>query len=303
MVRVQVPASTANLGPGFDCLGMALKLYNTVEMTETSSGLAIEVTGEGASEIPKDTTNVVYNSARQVFKKAGYNPAGLKIRLINNIPVSRGLGSSAAAIVGGMVAANVISGGKLNLHQLLKLAVEMEGHPDNVTPALIGGITVYVHSEDEVKYLKIEPPAGLKAVVAIPAFPLSTKSARKTLPKQVNLEDAVFNIGRAALLVGALQKGDLDFLGVAMEDRLHQCYRAGLVPGMRKVFAAAKLAGARGIALSGAGPALIALADRNLDLIARVMRETFLQSGITARSLILDPSPTGARALEIKNLA
>lgn len=301
MVRVQVPASTANLGPGFDCLGMALKLFNIVEMAKTKSGLAIEVVGEGRNDIPRDTTNIVYQCARQVFEKAGYFPPGLRIKLHNNIPVSRGLGSSAAAIVGGLVAANVIAGGKLSLEQILKLAIQKEGHPDNVTPALIGGITVYAHSEDEVRYLKINPPSGLRAVIVIPDFSLSTKDAREALPKQINMEDAVFNISRTALLVAALQKGDFDLLGVAMEDRLHQCYRAGLVPGMRKVFAAARLAGARGIALSGAGPSLLALTDKNPDLIARVMKETFLQSGITARAVMLDPSPTGARALEVKN--
>jgi len=302
VVRVQVPASTANLGPGFDCLGMALKLFNIVEMAEISSGLSIEVTGEGKNDIPRDKTNIVYICARQVFEKVGYTPSGLKIRLHNNIPVARGLGSSAAAIVGGLVAANIISGGKLTLNQVLKLAIQREGHPDNVTPALIGGITVYAHSEEEeVRYLKIDPPLGLTTVVTIPDFPLSTKDAREALPKQLNLEDAVFNISRAALLVAALQKGDFELLGVAMEDRLHQCYRAGLIPGMRKVFAAARLAGARGVALSGAGPALVALADKNPGLIAKVMKDTFRQSGVTAKSIVIYPSPTGARALEIKN--
>ncbi len=301
MVRVQVPASTANLGPGFDCLGMALKMFNIVEMAEIDSGLHIEITGEGKDYIPRDDTNIVYACAREVFERVGYNPKGLRIKLHNSIPVSRGLGSSAAAIVGGLVAANIISGGKLTAHQLLRLATKKEGHPDNVTPALVGGITVYAQSEEEIRYLKIDPPAGLKTIVTIPGFPLSTKDAREALPKQIPLEDAVFNIGRTALLIASLQKGDLDLLGIAMEDRLHQGYRAALVPGMKKVFAAARLAGAKGIALSGAGPTLIALTDRNPELIAGVMRKTFLQSGVTAKSLILDPSPTGARALQIKN--
>ena len=301
MVRVQVPASTANLGPGFDCLGMALKLFNIVEMSEISFGLSIEVTGEGKGYIPRDTTNVVYTCAQHLFKTVGYTPKGLRIRLHNNIPMSRGLGSSAAAIIGGLVAANVISGGILNPVQLLRIAIQIEGHPDNVTPALFGGITVYAHTDEEVNYLKIDPPSGLKAIITIPDFPLSTKDAREALPKQISLEDAVFNIGRTALLVASLQRGDLNLLAVAMEDRLHQSYRAGLIPGMRKVFAAARLAGAKGVALSGAGPTLIALTDKNPGLIAKVMKETFLQSGVTARSVVLDPSLTGARALEIKN--
>lgn len=300
MVRVQVPATAANLGPGFDCLGMALKMYNMVEMTVAASGVTIEVSGEGARDLSRDETNMVYNCAARVFETAGFSPPGLKIRLINSIPLARGLGSSAAAIVGGLVAANVLCGGKLDTAQLLKLAVQIEGHPDNVTPALIGGITVYTHAEGEINYLKINPPPGLKAVIVVPDFTLSTRSARDVLPKQLPLEDAVFNIGRAALLVGALLQGKFDLLGVAMEDRLHQNFRSSMIPGLKKVFAAARLAGARGVALSGAGPAVVALVDKNPELIAAVMRDTFYQNGVRAKSLVVDLSPVGARALEIK---
>ncbi|MBM7854622.1 homoserine kinase [Desulfohalotomaculum tongense] len=298
MIRVQVPATTANLGPGFDCLGMALKLYNTVEMDETSAGLTIEVHGDGAASIPRDESNIVYKAAHKVFQHVNYNPAGLKIRLTNRVPVCRGLGSSAAAIVGGIVAANILSGGKLSKDKLLALANEMEGHPDNVAPALLGGIIAATAAEGEVRYLYIAPPAGLKTVVAVPDFQLSTKRAREVLPGQVPLQDAVFNVGRTALLVTALCQGDLSKLNYAMEDRLHQSYRASLVPGMKKVLAAARLAGARGVVLSGAGPTLIAFADENFDLIAKVMRDTFRENGIMAKVMVLEPSPVGARAVE-----
>lgn len=300
MVRVQVPASTANLGSGFDCIGMALKLFNVIEMFETSSGLNIEVSGEGSWKIPRDESNIVYRSAWRVFEKTGYKPSGLKLRINNNIPLSRGLGSSAAAIVGGLVAGNIISGGRLSLKHVLQLATQMEGHPDNVTPALLGGITIYIHTEDDIKYLKIEPPSGLRAAIAVPDFTLSTVKARESLPKQYSHEDVVFNISRTALLVAALQMGDLENLGIAMEDRLHQYYRSNLIPGMKKVFAAARLAGARGVALSGSGPSIIALTDKNPELIAKVMKDTFLQSNVMTRSLVLDPSPVGASALEVK---
>ncbi|MCF8011530.1 MAG: homoserine kinase [Clostridiales bacterium] len=298
MVRVQVPASTANLGPGFDCLGMALNLYNIVEITETPAGLDIEITGLGNDSIPRNKANIVYKSAMHVFNKAGYNPPGLKIKLNNNIPVSRGLGSSASAIVGGVVAANKICGNILSTYQLLEIAVKIEGHPDNVTPALLGGITVHARFQEDIHYLKIIPPAELKAAAAIPDFHLSTKSARKALPGRLDFADAVFNVERTALLVAALQKGELQHLELAMEDRLHQQYRESMIPGMKKVFAAAKLAGARGVAVSGAGPTLIALADKNQKYIAGEMQKAFQQCGIQADLAVLELSPDGARELK-----
>lgn len=300
MIRVQVPATTANLGPGFDCLGMALEFYNIVEIIPISQGMVIEVSGEGANEIARDEHNLVYQAAQRVFRQVGYSPSGIKLRLSNQIPVARGLGSSTSAIVGGMIAANLLSGGKLSLKEIISLASLLEGHPDNVAPAVLGGIVVSVQADGEVKYLKIQPPPGLKCVVAIPDFPMATKVSREMLPSQVPFQDAAFNIGRAALLVAALQQGDLSLLGAAMEDRLHQSMRSSMIPGFKKVLAAAKLAGARGVTLSGAGPAVIAFADSNLNLIARVMGDTFRQNGVKCRVLALKPSPIGARALEIK---
>ncbi|MFX4263757.1 homoserine kinase [Pelotomaculum propionicicum] len=300
MIRVQVPATTANMGPGFDCLGMALELHNVVEMIPSSRGVVIEVCGEGAAEIPRDENNLVFQSARRVFMQAGFPVAGLKIRLVNQIPVARGLGSSTAAIVGGIIAANILTGGKLSVRDMITLASSIEGHPDNVAPAILGGIVVSVDDDGEIKYLKIEPPFGLKGVVAIPDFNLVTKISREAIPAQVLFQDAAFNVGRVALLVAALHQGDLSMLGAAMEDRLHQSFRSPLIPGLKKVLAAAKLAGARGVTLSGAGPSVIAFADSNFELIARVMGETFQQNGIKSRVLVLKPSPIGARALEVK---
>ena len=297
MIRVKVPATVANLGPGFDCLGMALEFYNTVELHEVPSGLYIEVHGEGTELIPKNEQNIVYRAARRVFHKVGYTPTGIKIKLTNNVPVGKGLGSSASAIVGGVIAANVMSGEKLKEKDLLSLAAEIEGHPDNVAPALLGGIIVSVSLDGDVKYIKITPPSQLKCVVAVPDFCLSTKISREVLPQQVSFNDAVFNIGRAALLVASLQQGELSLLSVAMEDRMHQAYRSGLIPGMKKVMAAAKLAGARGVTLSGAGPTLIAFADNNMELIAKVMKDTFRQNGIMAKVFILNPSPVGSTTL------
>lgn len=299
MVRVQVPATTANMGPAFDTMGMALKLYNIVEMENVGNGLHIDIEGDGADKIPRDNKNIVYKSAARVFKLAKFEPKGLRIRIINNIPLARGLGSSAAAIVGGILAANIISGSKLGEKEILSLATEIEGHADNVAPALIGGIVISVLTEGEVKYSKIDPPSKLKCVVAIPDFALPTKLAREVLPASISISDAIFNISRTALLVAALMKQDFHQLSTAMEDRIHQPYRANLVPGMKRVFASAKLAGARGIALSGAGPTLIAFCDDNFSLIASVMKDSFLQSGINARVMELEPNPVGAVALEV----
>lgn len=300
MIRVQVPATTANLGPGFDCLGMALELYNTVEVVPASRGLIMDISGEGAAELPRDEHNLVYQAVQRVFRQVGYSPAGLKLRLFNQIPIARGLGSSTSAIVGGVIAANILSGGKLSLKDIINLASSVEGHPDNVAPAVLGGIVVSVQADGDVKCLKIQPPPGLRGVVAIPDFAFATKTSRDILPVQVTFQDASFNVGRAALLVAALQQGDLSLLGVAMEDRLHQSLRSSYIPGFKKILAAAKLAGARGVTLSGAGPTVIAFADSNLELIARVMGDTFRQNGVKSRVLVLKPSPIGARALEIK---
>ncbi|MFZ5632670.1 MAG: homoserine kinase [Bacillota bacterium] len=301
MVRVQVPATTANLGPGFDCLGMALQLYNSVEISAAASGLHIEVQGEGQADIPRDENNMVFHAAQRVFRQVGYRPPGMRIKLVNNIPVARGLGSSTAAIVGGMIAANIISGNTMSQRDIINLAYGMEGHPDNIAASVLGGIVVAVPADGDVKCQKIPPPKNLRAIVSIPDFTLPTRTSREVLPQQVPVNDAIFNLGRVAMLISALYTGDINQFGVAMEDRIHQPYRTTLVPGMKKVFAAAKLAGAKGITLSGAGPTIIAYSDgSNVDLIARVMKDTFRQNGVSAKSLVLGISPVGARALEIK---
>lgn len=298
MVRVQVPATTTNLGPGFECLGIALQLYNTVEMARANTGLTIEAQGEDATEIARDETNIVYKAAMRLFRQTDRMPRGLRIKLINNIPVAKGLGSSAAAVVGGLIAANILSGSKLTQKEILVMAMAMEGRCDNITPALLGGVVVSAATEGEIKYAKIAPPAGLKVIVVIPDYFIPTKTEKDIMPQLVNIQDAVFNLGRLAFLIASLCQGDLSMLSVAMEDRLYQPYRSSLVPGTKKVLAAARLAGARGVCLGGAGPSLLAFADSNFELIARVMRDTFLQNGIRSRTMLLNISPIGARALE-----
>jgi len=302
MVNLRVPATTANLGPGFDTLGMALDMYNYISMTETGSSLIVDVKGAEADKVPKDSSNLAYKAALEVFKKVNYKPKGLKISMNNNIPMARGLGSSASVIVGGMVAANYISGSKLDYDQILHMATCMEGHPDNVAPALLGGIVVSAQFDQETVYRRIKPPADLSTIVAIPDFELSTKKARGALPTDVPLGDAVFSLSRVSLLVWAFINSDMELIGKAMEDKLHQPYRMHLIPGMCKVEKAAKDMGAYSLAISGAGPTLIAFCKTcNAEAVGNAMKRAFEESGITCAIKNLRPEIDGVKILDNEN--
>lgn len=293
-MKIRVPATSANLGPGFDTLGMALELYNTVEMEFRPSGLTIEVEGLGKGTIPTDERNIIYQSAQKVFQLANRPVNGLYMKLTNAIPLSRGLGSSAAAIVGGIVAANQLCEGMLDLQTLLQIATDMEGHPDNVVPAMLGGFTIAGLEQGKVRYVRLDPLTSLKAVVAVPEFTLATHKSRGVLPSHISLQDAVFNVSRTAFLVAALGLGHISLLGMAMDDRLHQPYRCSLVPGMEDVWQAAKQAGALSAALSGAGPSLLAFATTSAEEIGQAMQQAFREHGICSDILILSPDRTGA---------
>jgi len=293
-VSVSVPASTANLGAGFDCLALALGLRNTVELYETKQGLEIDVEGEGAERLATDTTHLTYRAARAVFEKVGRRPEGLRLHAVNGIPVGSGLGSSSAAIVGGLAAANALVEGRLTRKELLRLAHDIEGHPDNVAAALFGGLTLVSASGEEllVKSLPVPP---LKVVIALPELKLSTAQARAALPQQVPLKDAVFNIGRALFTVQALIAGDFELLRWAMNDRLHQPYRKRLIPGFDAVMTEARKAGAVAVALSGAGPSLVAFApDKHWD-IAAAMKATFETEGLECRTFVLPVDRQGVQ--------
>lgn len=293
----------ANLGPGFDTLGMALNLYNTVELEETSTGRRIEVAGEGEQALPRNENNLVAQAINKLFKSASCSFSGWSLRLENNIPLQRGLGSSAAAIVGGLVAANFLAGNPFSREQILSLAIELEGHPDNVAAALLGGVVVIVRNEssctdnsgavNDYLYSCFYPPRGLKIYAVVPEFTLSTKLARSVLPEQVPLKDAVFNLGRVALLITALRDGNWEQLGLAVQDRLHQTYRAHLIPGLEEMFQSARLAGAFGTFLSGAGPSVVALGPAGSRAGEEICR-VFQDHGIEARVLELQPSSQGA---------
>jgi len=295
-VQVDIPASTTNLGPGFDVLGMALKLYNTVEMEVSASGTQIVIEGEGADIIPRDEHNLIYRAAKQVFEKVGEKMPPLSIRLINRTPLARGLGSSGTASIGGLMAASIISGADLERDEILYMAAKMDGHPDNVAASIFGGVIIASLTDNGVACMKFMPPKPVKVVVVVPDFHLLTSDARAVLPKSVDLATAVFNIGRASLLVAALTTGDFRFLGIATDDKLHQPYREKLIPGFRDVFLAAKSVDENvAVALSGAGSSIVALCPDNSTRIGESMRKAFLKHNINSRIMILDIDEEGAR--------
>ncbi|HKV45338.1 MAG TPA: homoserine kinase [bacterium] len=296
MISVRVPATSANLGPGFDALGLALRLHNVLSL-EAAERPEIDIDGEGARSLPRDPTHLAYRAAMAVVARVEGEeaPASRAFRLHqhNRIPLSRGLGSSAAAIIGGAVAANTFLGGPLDQQALLDLATEIEGHPDNVAPALLGGLVVCARTATGVRWMRLAPPT-LRVVLAVPDYHVSTDEARRRLPARVPFPDAVFNVTRAALLVAALIGGRPDLLDEATQDRLHQPYREQLVPGLTEVFAAARRAGAYGVALSGSGPAVLAFGDA--PAIGPAMAQAFETAGAACRILHAEFDGEGAVA-------
>ena len=302
-LRVRVPATTANLGPGFDALGLALDLWNETDFTlRTDDHIVVTITGEGAGILPTDARNTVAASALRLFEVAGEHPLGLHIECRNRIPLSSGLGSSAAAVLTGLLGANTLLNRPLDQAALLKLAVEIEGHPDNVAPALLGGLVVCLTDGEEIIAHKLTPRANRPPIfitLALPACELSTQAARAALPKKVNHDDAVFNISRSVLVAEALTIGDLDLLAAAMHDRLHQPYRLPLIPGAKAAMESAREAGAAAVALSGAGPSLVAFSAQQDRAIGEAMGQAFADAGLGARVFELGISNTGAKVVQL----
>ena len=296
-VRVKVPATTANLGSGFDIFGLALQLYNTYTLT-LSCEPGWSVSQPPDADLPSDENNLVYHAARRVFQRLGAVPPSLHLDLEIDIPVGRGLGSSAASIVGGLVAANMLTGSTLDRTTLLAMATEIEGHPDNVTPALTGGMILCYATGAQHRYLALPIPQNVQIVVAIPDFELNTSQARSVLPAHVSRSDVIFNGSRTALLVAALYQQRYDLLAEAMDDRLHQPYRAALVPGMTEAIAAGYAANALGVALSGSGPSLMALTQNEASAVAAAMSGAFARHGLACETRILQPDTTGADGVE-----
>ena len=295
-VHVRVPASSANLGPGFDSLGLALALHNEVTVEE-ADGVRVAVEGEGAGRLAANERNVVARGVSAAYDAAGRRFPGCALTCVNRVPLSRGLGSSAAAWVGGLVAGNALLGSPLDRSTVLTLAARAEGHPDNVAAALLGGLTVSCGTPEGARAVSLPVPDNLRWIALVPDITSATAEARAVLPPSVPRAHAVFNVQRVALLLAALQAGRSDVLGVALDDRLHQPHRRRLFPWMPDVVAAACRAGALGCVLSGAGPSMLAVAtgdEQATDKVARAMEEALRAARITGSARVLDVDSGGA---------
>ncbi len=304
MVRVQVPSSTTNLGPGFDALGVALNLYNRVELDELPWGLSVHVEGEGAADIPRDETNISVEAVKRVYKKAGRALPGLWMKQRNHIPLARGLGSSSAALVGGLVGGNMMLGSPLSMDELVQMAVEMEGHPDNVVPALVGGFCISATTEEGRTLFTRAPLVDrYRWVIVVPAFEVSTKEARKKIPERIPLSDGTFNVQRVGMLMAAFAYGQNELFREAMRDKFHQPYRKELMGPLDEVFEAAHEAGALGACISGAGPCVLAICDQSAGKAGLAMREVYRVHGIDTRMHVLRIASRGAHAVDYSGVS
>ena len=325
---VTVPATTANIGPGFDCLGAALSRYNRFYFSDLSpdeaekTSLRLEAVGIGAEQVSGQTDNLLYQSFLRVYRHIGQKPPAIQIKIEMGVPLARGLGSSATAIVGGIVGANAFGGFGLEDEILLRLAIEQEGHPDNVVPAFLGGCQLTIAQDTKNQATKpqetntqisknqtlfpwticpIPWEDEIVPVIAIPNFELSTATARKVLPLQYDRRDAIFNMAHLGLLIRALETGNRDWLRSALNDRIHQPYRQSLIPGFEALETAAIVAGAYGLVISGAGPTLLALTDpQRQTIVSQALQDTWKSLGIESEvvALSLDRSGTQVQQLD-----
>ncbi len=286
-VIVRAPATTANLGPGFDCLGMALNVWAEV---------AISVEGKPPGFAPDPAERMAADAARRLYSHLGKAaPDDLWAQYRARIPAARGLGASAVARAAGLLAANAFLGEPLDREAILALGTELEGHPDNMAAVLFGGLQVVVIDDGAVVHAGLAAPAGLKAVLFVPEVAMPTNESRRALPTALSRQDAVYNIGRAALLVAALAGGRPELLDVATRDRLHQPARARIFPAMEPVFQAARQAGALAVFLSGGGSTILALTSGEEERIGRAMAEAAAKEGVGGETMITEPSDRGAQ--------
>ena len=307
-VSVKVPATTANLGPGFDSLGLALPIYNIVTVEETimpGTGIEINIIDETNEQnvlsIPTDENNIVYKAIELLYNSIGQTPSELKITIKTNIPIARGLGSSAAVIVGGLMAANELLGRPADEAALLSIATEIENHPDNITPAIVGGFVVSSLEEDgSVIYSKMNWPKDWNITVCIPDYELSTSIARSVLPAEVPMKDAVFNLKHTAMLVQAVNTHNEKLMKVALNDRLHQQYREKLIPGLKEIKEALKHEeNVLGVVISGAGPAILVISyGNNLDKIRETVSKVWLDLNVKSKILTLQVEENGAYIID-----
>lgn len=260
MIKVRVPATSANLGPGFDSLGIALNIYNEYEFElKEDKGLFFE----GVEEEFQNKDNIIFMAIKKVFDKYDFKFNGIKIKIIKqDIPISRGLGSSSSCIVAGIIGAFALMGREINRDEILSLAVDIEGHPDNVCPAIFGGLisTIMVDNKKTL-YNCVEVKDGIKFIALIPRFKLSTEKARAILPKEILFRDCIYNIGRAAILISCFSNGNYALLKEATKDRIHERFRSKLIDNFDEVYNKSLELGAISCFLSGAGPTLMAIVD------------------------------------------
>ncbi len=308
-VSVKVPATSANIGPGFDCMGLALPIYNVITVEEQvlpGTGIEINVIAKDLDdiyhdEIPLDKNNIIYKAIEVLYNFIGQTPDDLKITIDTNIPMTRGLGSSSSVVVGGLFAANELLGRPADEAALLSIAAEIEGHPDNVTPAIVGGLVLSSQEDDgSIVYRKLDWPDDWHITVCIPDFELSTSIARSVLPKEVPMQDAIFNVQRVGLFMEAVHKHDSELMKIALKDRLHQPYRMKLVPGFEEIMGALKHEeNVLGCVLSGAGPSILVFSQKNnVDHIRSVVRNTWAQMNVKADLRTMSIENTGALVLE-----
>ena len=298
-VVVDVPATTANLGPGFDCLGAALDLNNRFAMRRIEGGgerFELIIEGSEGSHLRGGPENLVYRAAQRVWKAAGLEPVALEARVRLAVPPARGLGSSATAIVAGLMGANALVGEPLSKEKLLELAIDIEGHPDNVVPSLLGGLCMTAKAASQRwRVVRCEWTSTVKAVVAIPSIRLSTSEARRAMPKTIPVSDAVVNLGALTLLLQGLRTGNGDLISDGMHDRLHEPYRWRLIKGGDQVKQAAMDAGAWGCAISGAGPSVLALCAEDKGMaVSRAMVRAWEAAGVASRAPVLNVQTTGS---------
>ena len=298
-VVVDVPATTANLGPGFDCLGAALDLNNRFAMRRIEGGgerFELIIEGTEGSHLRGGPENLVYRAAQRVWKAAGLEPVALEARVRLAVPPARGLGSSATAIVAGLMGANALVGEPLSKEKLLELAIDIEGHPDNVVPSLLGGLCMTAKAASQRwRVVRCEWTPSVKAVVAIPSIRLSTSEARRAMPKAIPVGDAVVNLGALTLLLQGLRTGNGDLISDGMHDRLHEPYRWRLIKGGDQVKQAAMDAGAWGCAISGAGPSVLALCEKDKGpAVSRAMVKAWEAAGVASRAPVLNLQTSGS---------
>ena len=298
-VVVDVPATTANLGPGFDCLGAALDLNNRFAMRRIEGGgerFELIIEGTEGSHLRGGPENLVYRAAQRVWKAAGLEPVALEARVRLAVPPARGLGSSATAIVAGLMGANALVGEPLSKEKLLELAIDIEGHPDNVVPSLLGGLCMTAKAASQRwRVVRCEWTPSVKAVVAIPSIRLSTSEARRAMPKAIPVGDAVVNLGALTLLLQGLRTGNGDLISDGMHDRLHEPYRWRLIKGGDQVKQAAMDAGAWGCAISGAGPSILALCEGDKGpAVSRAMVKAWEAAGVASRAPVLNLQTSGS---------